>query len=592
MAQPQYTILEDTLKMQRQDQFYDSLETRASNNKITGWLYDLLISPPRPYVNKEALALDYFNQYEGMIISKINIDALDVFGPSFEDTTKTADNWAERAANSIHIKSNLKTIEKQLLFKIGDELDPELMYENERIIRQLPYLKDVKFVVEKDPVYAAFVNVTVLTKDRFSFGVSGGVNGTESGEFRIYNNNIFGRGHEFSVKFVGHINKQPYLGFETTYKINNIAGRFLDMELSYLNTYKDEGFQYLVEKPFITEEIKWGYGLRSSRMFRTLRITEDDPIKLDEPLDESYHNIWLGHSFNLNTKQENLTQLTLTGSVHHLKFYEKPDVEPESQFLFANRTMYMAGINISQRRYVQDYLIYSYGITEDIPEGFKHELLYGYDANEFGDRHYFQLTTSNGNLLLSRNGYLFMTGGIGGYLNNQGSFEQGQLFGDVEFITRLVTAGRKRVRTFFNLNYTLGINRYPLEFLTLGRHDHIRGFRSKTAIGQQRLAFNLEHVVFLPRQFYKFNMAIFGFADVAIIGKSNQLIFTQDYYSGIGLGIRLHNENLVFETFRLRFAFYPFHPKDMNFFGAIFDEQSKRKFMSFEPVQPIPMPFE
>ena len=582
----------EILRNQQQEVFYDSLENRASQRRFTNWLYDIMISPPRPYVDKKALALDYFSEFEGKIISRVNIEALDVFGPSFQDTTKKADNWMERAANTIHTKSNLKTINKQLLFKIGDVLDPELMYENERIIRKLPYIKDVKFIVEQDSVYSAFVSVTVLTKDRFSFGASGGVSGTTSGDIELYNKNIFGIGHEFYVKFVGHVNKEPYLGFETRYKINNIAGRFLDMELGYRNTYREEGFQYLLEKPFISEEIKWGYGMRISRMFRTLRITEDDPIVLDDPINESYNNLWGGYSFNLSSNRENLTQLTLVGSVHNLHFFQKPEVDPGNEYLFANRTMYMAGINFSQRRYIQDQLIYSYGITEDIPEGYKHEFLYGYDANEFGDRHYFQFETSNGNLLLSRKGYLFMSTGIGGYINNQGEFEQGQLNGSLEFITKLVTAGSKRVRTFFNVDYTLGIKRYPLEYLSLGRFDHIRGFHSKTAVGQQRLALKLEHVVFLPQQFYQFNIAIFGFADVGIIGPGKQLIFTEDYYSGIGLGIRLHNETLVFETFRLRLAFYPFPPDDMNFFGFVLDEQSKRRFMSFEPVQPQPMPFE
>ncbi|WP_340110637.1 hypothetical protein [Maribellus mangrovi] len=588
LVQPDTTT---TVSLQKQDEFYDSLAYRANRNKFTGWLYDILVSPPRPYVDKKALALDYFNKYEGMVIAKVDIQALEVFGPSFTNTEKEAGNWAERFANTIHTKSNLKTIKKQLLFGIGDILDPELMYENERLIRKLPYLKDVKFIVEQDSVYSAFVNVTVLTKDRFSFGASGGVSGTTSGDIRLYNKNIFGIGHEFSVKFVGHLNKEPYLGIETYYKINNISGRFLDMELAYLNTYRDEGFVYTLEKPFITEEIKWGYGMNVSRLFRTERITNDDPIKFEEPINESYYNFWAGYSFNLSTNRENLTQLTLTTSLHNLTFFEKPDVAPGNEHLFANRTMYMAGINLTQRRFVQDQLIYSYGITEDIPEGFKHELLYGYDANEFGDRHYLQFGTSNGNLLLSRKGYLFLSADIGGYFN-KGNFEQGQINGEMEFITKLITAGRKQVRSFINLSYTLGIERYELEYLTLGRFDHIRGFSSREAVGQQRFSAKFEHVVFLPRQFYKFNMALFGFADLGIIGESNKLIFTQDYYSGLGVGIRLHNENLVFETFRLRLAFYPFHPKDVSFVGFVLDEQSKRRFMSFDPVQPVPKNFE
>jgi hypothetical protein len=74
----------------QQEQFYDSLENRANRRKLTGWLYDAIITPPRPYVDKKALALDYFKDYEGKIIAEIKINALDVFGPTCTDTTKEA----------------------------------------------------------------------------------------------------------------------------------------------------------------------------------------------------------------------------------------------------------------------------------------------------------------------------------------------------------------------------------------------------------------------------------------------------------------------------------------------------------------------
>ena len=303
-------IIEDITK--KQDYFYDSLENRANRRKLTGWLYDALISPPRPYVDKKALALDYFNPYEGKIIANIEINALDVFGPTCTDTTKKASHWAERAANTIHTKSNLKTIRKLLLFKIGDMLDPELMYENERIIRDLPYIKDVRIYVEQDQAYPGLVNVLVLTKDRFSFGVSGGVNGTSSGDIEIYNRNIFGIGHEMSVKFVGHVEKEPYLGVETFYNIKNIAGRFLDIRLGYLNTYRREGFVLDVNKPFLTQNIKWGYGGFSTRMYRTDKITNSDPVKVEEPLDLSVNYLWGGRSFNISPNHESVTELVLS----------------------------------------------------------------------------------------------------------------------------------------------------------------------------------------------------------------------------------------------------------------------------------------
>jgi hypothetical protein len=87
-------------------------------------------------------------------------------------------------------------------------------------------------------------------------------------------------------------------------------------------------------------------------------------------------------------------------------------------------------------------------------------------------------------------------------------------------------------------------------------------------------------------------MALFGFTDIGVIGSNKEFILTQDYYSGIGLGIRLHNESLVFKTIQLRLAFYPFHPDDMSFVGFVLEEQSKRQFYSFEPTQPLPLKFE
>lgn len=576
-------------KQYKQDHFYDSLEYKASKRKLTGWLYDMLISSPAPQMDEREIALDYFRSFEGMIIARIDFKRLDVFGPTLSDTTLTTDKWIEKAANSIHIKSNLRTIRKQLLFKTGDAIDPELMAENERIIRQISYLKDVRFLIKPDSLYPAFVNVLVITKDRFSFGVSGGINGTKTGEVELYDKNVFGIGHELSVRFVGNVDENPKVGVETFYRINNIGGRFINFDLGYLNTYFREGYVFNLEKPFISNEIKWGYGAATARLLRTTRVTENHPIEFDPPISESYNMFWVGHNFDLQNKNGFTRQLTPTLGMYNLNFFDVNEVPEGNEEFFANRTLYMAGLTFSQRKYVQDKLIYSYGIIEDIPAGFKQELMYGYDANEFGDRHFIQIFSSNGTIL-SRKGYLFVSAGANGYLK-EGRFEEGQIRANLNFFTRLKPSGTKIVRSFVKLDYTIGIRRYPFEYLTLGTDNHIRGFSSENASGQQRLALNMEHVVFFPQEFYGFKMALFTFADLGVVGSGEQVIFNEDYYAGLGLGVRLHNENLVFDTFRLRLAFYPFHPKDMGFVGFIFDEQPKTRFTSLEPNAPQPAQF-
>jgi len=585
------TISIDVLHSEKQELFYDSLKYKASQGKLTRIIYDFLISPPRPYVDKKALALNYYSQLEGKIISEIRIKALDVFGPTFQDTTKTAKSTFEKTANKIHTKSNLKSIQKLLLFKVGDVVDPEVIYENERLIRSLPYIKEINIILEQDSLYSEFVKVLILIKDRFSFGVSGNVNGIQSAAFEIYNNNIFGVGHEIAFVFAGHLHKQPYLGTETYYKIKNIHGTFVDILFGYLNTYRSEGFKFNLNKPFITTSIKWGYGVTAMRMFRANWIFQNDVVYSDLPMDFTYYAAWGGRSFQVKKDRPENAQIVLSAGFNTQEFYSRPYLEPGKVNYFANRTFLLSSITFTQRRFVQDELIYSYGITEDIPEGFKNEIVYGYDINEFGNRHYAHLLLSNGNLLINRKGYFYTEGDIGSYFGERG-FEQGQIDAKVYFISKLLNAGQKRYRLFVKTDYTIGMHRLEIENLNFSRNDLIRGFRSREAIGKQRLSLNFEYVLFLRKEFYKFNMAIFGFTDVGVIGSNKEFILTQDYYSGIGMGVRLHNENLVFKTIQLRLAFYPLHPADMSFVGFVLEEQSKRQFYSFEPTQPLPLRFE
>jgi hypothetical protein len=550
-----------------------------------------LITPPRPYVDKKALALNYYNQLEGKIISEIKIKSLEVFGPTFQDTSKTASSKLEKAANKIHTKSNLHSLERLLLFKVGDLVDPEIIYENERLIRSLPYIKEINILLEQDPVYEGFVKVLILIKDRFSFGVSGNVQGVQSAAFEIYNNNIFGVGHEIAFVFAGHVNRQPYLGAETYYKIKNIHGKFVDISFGYLNTFRSEGFKFNLNKPFITTSIKWGYGATAMRMYRADWIFQNDIVYSETPLDFSYFGAWGGHSFQIKKERPEIAQIVLSGGFNNQIFHARPEFDPESVNYFADRTFLLSSITFSQRRFIQDELVYSYGITEDIPEGFKNEIVYGYDFNEYGNRHYAHLLLSNGNLLINKKGYLYTEADIGGYYGERG-FEQGQIDVRIHFISKLLNTKQKGARLFVNADYTVGLHRLEIENLNLTRSNSIRGFRSKDAFGKQRINLNLEYVLFLQREFYKFNMALFGFTDVGMIGSNKEFILTQDFYSGLGLGIRLHNESLVFKTVQLRLAFYPFHPRNMAFVGFVLDEQSKRQFYSFEPTQPQPLQFE
>jgi hypothetical protein len=61
-------------------------------------------------------------------------------------------------------------------------------------------------------------------------------------------------------------------------------------------------------------------------------------------------------------------------------------------------------------------------------------------------------------------------------------------------------------------------------------------------------------------------MAPFGFGEMAMLGTAARSIFYDIPYFGFGGGIRTRNENLVFGTIELRFAYFPRTVENMSSF--------------------------
>lgn len=572
--------------------FYDSLQTKASRHKITKWIYSSMISSARDTSNKELLSYEYYKGFENKIIGSIKINSLKVFGPNFNDTSRVTNIWIEKTANKLHSKSNLYVIRKNLWIKEGQRLDPNLLIDNERLLRSLPYLKDVRFILQPRMFNDDVVDILILTQDVFSFGIKGGIGSLQRGEIGIYDKNIFGIGHEFGTNLVVHTNQFPHVGFETYYAVNNVMGKFVNFSASYANTYLHEEFFISLERDFLRPRSVYAGGLTAIRSFRTDRIYLNANVISPENLNYIYLDGWYGRRLMLGINpNDSRFQMTISGRVRYTSFFERPVADfSESQY-FANSTFYLGSLSFSQRSYVRDHLVYSYGIIEDIPRGYLHELVFGYDHNEFGDRWYSHVFFSTGNLFKKKPFYLYTSLGVGTFWKRTG-IEQGIVDYKLNFISPLFNIWNVQARQFIKLNYTKGVNRFDIETLLLRNSDGIRGFGSRIGKGQQRLTLNIENVFFQKKTILNFQSALFSFFDVGIVGPADQSIFKQNYYAGIGVGLRIRNENLIFKTIQLRLAFYPNHPSDVNSFGFILDGVSKTRFYTFQPRGPEPLRFE
>ena len=568
----------------------DTLKQRVYQHSFTRFIYEKIVNEKSG--NGDLLKqYENLNQLEGKRVASITIKQLDIFGPTFQDTGRVTQVGLEKIANQVHTKTNEKIIRKNVFIRVGDKLDIEQILENERIIRLLPFIKDVRFSAHVNEQDTTEVDLIVLTKDVFSFGIRARFRSIDSGMLEMYNQNIWGAGHQISAAAVTSVEQEPNIGFEGSYSINNIRGHFVNLSLSYANTFRREGVLFDAEKQFLRTSTQWGGGLLFYRLFRADQLYENEAILVDYPLDYRSFDWWSGYAFHLggNAVRNNL-QLVLSGRYRNLNFFDRPEPGDDNRQYYANSNFYMASISLSRRYYIRDHHILSYGITEDIPKGFLHEWVIGFDDNEYVDRWYSHVYFSSGNLINYKPSYMFLSVGLGSFFNAR-RVEQGQFEVNWNYISRQFRMGAQTARQFLKLRYVYGFKRFDQENLLLKNKYGIRGFYSEIPQGQQRLVMSSETVIFERKSILNFNFAFFGFADLGIIGSSKKNIFSQDYYTGFGGGIRLRNENLIFRTIQLRLAFYPGHPGDSGGFGFNLRELSGTDFYNFQPRKPKPLQF-
>lgn len=261
--------------------------------------------PKRP----ENLPDDAVLQQSGSVIGEITIKPLDIFDTSIPEE----DTWLFRWANTLHINTRPRTIERQLLFESGQPYDPRVLRETERLLRKTRYLREAWVT----PIAATDgkVDLEVTTRDVWtlnpgiSFGRKGGKN---TSGFEIEELNLLGTGAQLGLSRRTGIDRTTDLLIyrdrqlgNTWWSIdaefaNNSDGkrRFVDLDHGFyaLDTRRAGGLsfaddtridsrydlgqvvgQYATRAKFATAYGGWSKGLIEGEVVRyRLGITQDD----------------------------------------------------------------------------------------------------------------------------------------------------------------------------------------------------------------------------------------------------------------------------------------------------------------------------
>ncbi|MBQ4280215.1 MAG: hypothetical protein IJC16_09725 [Rikenellaceae bacterium] len=549
-AQIGYTVAADSLYLgdtlhfddrlsAKEAQFYHNLKEGSQKRKFSRFIYNMVFTGKGD--NEEQLSdriIDensYFEQFNGKRIGDVRIGSKNVFSAPM--------NRLERFGNKVHRVTREKFVRRDLLFKPGDTFDAQLMLNNQHYLRQSRHLASADFIVTQtdDP---DVVDVIVITRDQWTLSIDGNLNFNGRTRLEVYDQNIFGTGNRLGFSTSFDWKGGGYGGNRVEYDIPNLLGSFYHMHLIGGKSFERTDLGVTLNKDLIlpTDYMVGGTFLNGKGNIYSL--PEDTVFRVGS----KQGAVWAGKSFY--SKRINASWF-VTGQYEIRDFYERPDVDWDLNPAFHNNQEVLLGAGLYREKFYTTNRIYGYGFNEYIAAGYKAEVVGGYQWGEFGGRGYLGLNFDMGGF--ASWGYLRGNASIGSYLNRaNNALRQTTIDVRLHYFSNLLMVRRSQVRQFITLSVTRGFNRLrgSHELITFTDEDGLRSLSAYSS-GEHRAVLNTETVVFTPVHIYGFKLACYGFADFGLIGNRNDF-FKNAFMSTLGVGIRIKNERLIFNTIQIQ----------------------------------------
>lgn len=496
-------------------------------------------------------------QYTGKFIRNINIEVLDVFGGSVDHPKDSVRSWLQETGNSIHLETKEWIIKNMLIFTEGEKFISFDVKESERIIRQSPYVYDVRIIPQKIKNNSDSVDIMVYVQDIWSINGSASYYPTDKdGGVSFSDLNFLGFGNEFRGGLTADHNLSHGWGWNASYTINNIERTFLSSKVYYASDLNREQYGFSIGRDFFSPIIKWAGGIgqnwvntrypeyvNSSGIIETVRYNQQD--------------YWLGYAFDfrkIDSTKENQNRFNIAGRITRTVYSQKPVLD--SVDLFQNNTFYLGRIGFSNRTYYEDQYILGLGVTEDIPLVQMIALLFGFEEGSNSNRPYYGIKTGY-SLHDDSLGYLYGGFQIGAFQSKGEWLNRNSLL-ELLYFSNLNAVGSWKWRHYIGTRYSYSFDPLrPQDVLDINNERGLRGFSDNYLKGTKKLLLNYEADLFTPLNLVGFKLAIITFADFGMISSNDRSIFTSKFFQGYGFGFRIKNEHLIFPAFQFMFGFYP-----------------------------------
>ena len=557
---------------QNGNQQRESLDSILLRQKgIIGQLAKNLINDTLREINTSLLRNDLpFQPYKGRVIRTIRIQTLE-FGVPIADTSQRTTDKLKRLASKLHRDTRAYVIDNNLFFTQGEKLSPYLLGDNEKHLRDLPFLQDAKIRVIPVSGSKDSVDILVLSKDVLSLGGTFRIHSSKSLALALSEDNFRGWGDEIEIKGLIDADRSQKTGYGFEYIKRNMGGSFVNASLGFL-TYnnafstgkKEEDNAYLrITRPLVNRFMKWTYGAemewhKTNNYYKADSLYEQDfkykynvvdtwgAWNMDADKSDGYRNI---------ARSRRLIGLRVLNQI----FFDKPlKYGNEYFYAYADKQAVLGDFSLFRQNFYKTRYIYGFGRNEDVPEGMEASLTAGWTKIDGRERAYTGINFSRYFFSPARD-YLNFSIGSGGYLYKS-KFEDIDVLAKVDFFTRLHNWKRNwKQRYFLSSSASRQFRSLLSEPLKLESDYGLNEFRNNSQAGNFRLTVKGESVFFSPWSVLLFRFAPFVFANSALFHEKvdSSGRYDSKLYSSIGAGVRIRNESLIFGTIEFKGMYFP-----------------------------------
>ena len=145
---------------------------------------------------------------------------------------------------------------------------------------------------------------------------------------------------------------------------------------------------------------------------------------------------------------------------------------------------------------------------------------------------------------------------IASYYNEQ-QFEDALTSINLTRFSKLYVRGKNKIRHQVDLGFAQLLNQREKRALDINNENGITNFKADSLVGNKRFNSRYEIIVFTPWKFIGFHIATTAQAELSYLVKDILRFYQGDVFSSLSVGLRIRNENLIFNTIEARIFYYP-----------------------------------